>query len=145
MSTRNQQLLQFIQQLRVLYRELYKARPNEAVTRSQMELLAIVGERQDGLTTKELAARLQVTSGAITQLVDTLVGKGLLGRIENPHDRRSALVVSKKAFAGEDCISFEAFYTAHVSSMFKDLSDVEVEQLTMLIRKITPPKESNEP
>ncbi|MBB6172917.1 DNA-binding MarR family transcriptional regulator [Nocardiopsis mwathae] len=44
------------------------------------------------LSGKELSAAAMITSGAITNRVDRLVGKGLVERNTSPHDRRTMLV-----------------------------------------------------
>jgi len=144
-NTRNQLLLSLIQNLRGLYGELYRARPSEDdrsqfaghnLSRIQTELVFLTAQhKKDGISVKDVAAKLQVTSGAVTQLVDTLIVRGLIERAENPNDRRSILLRATDA-VDTDCLTFEEYYTHHVSPMFNALSDVEVEQLIQLVSKI---------
>ncbi len=44
------------------------------------------------ITPKELAARLALTTGTITPLLDNLVSAGLVERVPNPTDRRSVQI-----------------------------------------------------
>lgn len=49
----------------------------------------------------EIAARLGVTSGSVTVLVDRLVERGYVTRLSDPHDRRRVLVrLEPAAYAG---------------------------------------------
>lgn len=42
---------------------------------------------------KQLANKLKITSGAVTQHVEALVQAGLVKRAENPNDRRNVVIV----------------------------------------------------
>lgn len=140
---RDQQLLHLVRQLRALYRDLYNARPGcdagpalgKPLTGSQTELLSVVTRHRAGITATDLAGVLHISSGAITQLVDPLVEKGLLTRRENPQDRRSILIARKRS-ATQQSSSFEEFYALHISPMFQDLTDGDLEQLITLVQKI---------
>lgn len=46
----------------------------------------------EGVTPKQLADDLEVTTGAITAITNSLVAKGLIVRLENPRDRRSLVM-----------------------------------------------------
>lgn len=144
LELRNQKLLLLVRQLRRLYRDLYNARPTDcdtlpvqgaSLTRSQNELLSTLVKHKGGLSVTALAETLKISSSAITQLVDPLVKKGLLIRQENPADRRSVLVALKRPAAPQR-ISFEEFYAAHISPMFEELSDTELDQLLRLTEKV---------
>lgn len=149
-NSRNQLLLSLIQNLRGLYGELYRARPSEDdrsqfaghnLSRIQTELVFLTAQhKKDGISVKDVATKLQVTSGAVTQLVDTLIARGLVERAENPDDRRSILLRATDT-VDADCLTFEAYYTHHVNPMFNRLSDAEIEQLIQLMSKI---RDSNE-
>ena len=144
-DSRNQLLLSLIQKLRGLYGDLYRARPNDNdpsqfaghnLSRIQAELVFLAAQhKQNGISVKDAAEKLHVTSGAVTQLVDILISRGLIERAENPKDRRSILLRATNA-VDADCLTFEAYYTRHVSPMFNGLSDEEIKQLVQLISKI---------
>ena len=48
--------------------------------------------RDEGMRMRELASRLQLTQGAVTQLVDQLVRLGWMERVPDPGDRRAVRV-----------------------------------------------------
>jgi DNA-binding MarR family transcriptional regulator len=57
------------------------------------DLVALGHVHNDGpLTPRELAARMEVTSGSMTALLDRVEKAGFLTRDTNPHDRRSLLI-----------------------------------------------------
>lgn len=144
-DARNQLLLSLIQKLRGLYGDLYRARPNDDdrsrfaghnLSRIQSELIFLAAQhKKEGISVKDVATKLQVTSGAVTQLVDILISRGLIERAENPNDRRSILLRATDV-VNTDSLTFEAYYTRHVSPMFNELSDAEIEQLIQLMSKI---------
>jgi DNA-binding MarR family transcriptional regulator len=73
------------------------ARLDAAVARrfgvSDTDLLALdVLGLAGGATPGQLAARLGLSSGAVTALVDRLAGHGLVERVPHPSDRRSTLL-----------------------------------------------------
>ncbi len=104
---------------------------------SQQELLICVAHRHaDGITIKELAEQLQVTSGAITQMVDALEAEGFIERREDEHDRRSVRIF----FARKAHKQFGHFKTAKLhflGQMLEPLDDTEIEQLIALLTKIS--------
>jgi DNA-binding MarR family transcriptional regulator len=57
------------------------------------DLVALGHVHNDGpLTPRELASRMEVTSGSMTALLDRVEKAGFLTRDANPHDRRSLLI-----------------------------------------------------
>ena len=52
---------------------------------------------QDGIAQSELARRMGMTKGAISKLTDRLVGKGLVTRKSDPHDKRAYMLVLQRA------------------------------------------------
>jgi len=57
------------------------------------DLVALGHIHNDGpLTPRELAARMEVTSGSITALLDRVEKAGFVARDANPQDRRSLLI-----------------------------------------------------
>jgi DNA-binding MarR family transcriptional regulator len=70
------------------YRQSVAAQLGMGVT----EVVALGHLHQDGpLTPRELGARLALTSGSVTALLDRLVRGGFVTRTLNPDDRRSLL------------------------------------------------------
>jgi DNA-binding MarR family transcriptional regulator len=63
------------------------------VTIQHLNVFALV-PRDEGMRMSELAERLQVTPGAVTQLVQQLEDMGLVRRTPDPSDRRAVIVRS---------------------------------------------------
>jgi len=94
------------------------------ITHSQWLMLHII-EKKGALSIKELASLLGTTSSAATQLVDSLVNKGLAARKRNPCDRRVLIIEltaqAKKQF---ESIKNKSFDT--MASLFDALDDDEL-------------------
>lgn len=61
------------------------------LTLSQTHAIEILGVN-NMIKMKDLAARMGVTTGTLTVMVDNLEKKGLVQRIQNPEDRRSYVI-----------------------------------------------------
>jgi DNA-binding MarR family transcriptional regulator len=80
----------------------YRARAN--MTSAEYAGLQHLTHHREGLTPGQLGARLAITSGSVTKLVDRLEARRLVRRVRRPHtDRRSVTVVATPA--GVDLIS----------------------------------------
>ncbi len=98
---------------------------------AQFDVIAQIGSAE-GLTQRDLAQRLVVTEGNITQLLDKMQQRGLVAR--HPDGRCNHLGLTE---AGR-----EIYRTAvpaqerRISMMFEVLSDEEQEELLRLLRKL---------
>lgn len=101
----------------------------------QGNLLFMIAHHPDGMSVKELAEHTAVTPGAITQLIDTLVEKGLVTREGDPIDRR---IVRLKItpLAIEQFEKFRQEHLASFSRVFEVLNTEELQQLITLMDKI---------
>ena len=91
---------------------------------SVTELLALDNLDEEGLGPSDLARRLQVTSGAITDLVDRLERRGHALREPHPSDRRR--VVLRRTAKADDALSAEVAPMARqVLDLAAGLSDEE--------------------
>jgi DNA-binding MarR family transcriptional regulator len=74
----------------------YRARAN--MTSAEYAGLQQLVHHREGLTPGQLGARLAITSGSVTKLVDRLEARRLARRIRKPHaDRRSVTVVATRS------------------------------------------------
>lgn len=113
------------------------------LTKQQSEILFLLSQEPKGLSVKELAERLRVTSGAITQFIDVLVEKKLVSRKEDSVDRRILrLVLTNKAV--DNFKEFEDEYFRNVAGFFRELTDAEIETLSSILEK-TNPRQQNLP
>ncbi|MGZ3583488.1 MAG: MarR family winged helix-turn-helix transcriptional regulator [Ktedonobacterales bacterium] len=101
------------------------------VSTAQFDVLATVGAHE-GITQQELAERLLVTQGNVTQLLDKLEQRGLLRRC--PEGRTNQLVLTD---AGrrlhDDVVPAQEHFQAQ---QFAPLSLAERQQLLALLRKL---------
>lgn len=86
-------------------------------------------------TMGDVAAKLCVSKGAATQILDVLVAKKLVRRTLDPHDRR---VVRLQLTTQSQLMTdhFQQYMTEAVADLFAVLSDAEVAQLGQLIDKV---------
>ena len=94
-------------------------------------------------TMGDVAAKLCVSKGAATQILDTLVAKQLVQRTPDQHDRR---VVRLQLTAQSQQITdhFQQYMTETVADLFAMLSDAELAQLDQLIDKIAQPHKAEQ-
>ena len=86
-------------------------------------------------TMGDVAAKLGVSKGAATQILDVLVAKKLVRRTLDPHDRR---VVRLQLTTQSQLMTdhFQQYMTEAVADLFAVLSDAELAQLDQLIDKV---------
>jgi DNA-binding MarR family transcriptional regulator len=136
-KTREDLLQNLVQRLMSVMKHVRHQGPPGGIMLSppQGNLLFIIGHRPDGMSVKELAEFTAVTPGAITQIIDPLVEKGLVMREGDPTDRR---VVRLKIteFARKEGEKFRQEHLSSFSKVFEVLNNEEIEQLIMLMDKI---------
>lgn len=113
-----------ILQLRRLERQPHTFGHAGKLTPSEIHTIDAIG--YDGaILMSELAARLGVTKGAITQVVDRLEAKSLVIRSPHPHDSRSSIVSlsedGKEAYRAHEAVHLE-FY----NQLRSQLSEQEI-------------------
>lgn len=98
---------------------------------AQFDVLAQVGAHE-GITQLELAKRLLVTQGNITQLLDKLEQRGLIRRCPEGRIKRIVLTEEGRRLADEAVPDQEHFQ----AEQFAALSADEQRQLLTLLRKL---------
>lgn len=99
--------------------------------RAPMNLLFALS-RDDGVRVSDLAARLGVSSGAVTQTVDTLREAGLVVSEISADDRRGRIIRLSDS-ARVEIREFEQQYIEAVAPAFDALSTDEVIELDRLL------------
>lgn len=87
-------------------------------------LLHLTHFNPEGVTLKQLAGKLSVSPAAASEMVENLVKKGLIVRLQNPEDRRSILI----DFSGETKEKLQAvnrFLDRTVGEIMKDFTAEE--------------------
>ena len=119
-----------------------RLREEFAATLPRFDLMAALERTPAGLTMGELSARLKVSNGNVTGVVERLVGEGLVERTALPTDRRSY----KVALTAAGRAAFAAMAERHagwIDRLLGDLSDGEIEQLMGLLARLRRTVESN--
>lgn len=105
------------------------------LSRPQVMILFHISKNKDRVSSKDLAAFLNVTSGAITQFIDGLVEKKLVKREEDSEDRRILRMTLTKS-AREKFAVFKKNYYKSVSPLFNELSEKEINLFISFLNKI---------
>jgi DNA-binding MarR family transcriptional regulator len=106
----------------------------DRLTRTQLEALFLITHRPR-LTPRSLADALNVTAGAVTQIVAGLRANGLVETIAHPHDARSVLLTLTPK-AKTEIETFEDAYLRRVLPRFARLSTHHLRHLSQLLDAI---------
>lgn len=104
-------------------------------TLPRFDVLAQLDAAEGALSMGELSARLMVTSGNVTGLIDAMENEGLVARCPHPTDRRSTLIAMTPT--GREL--FDRMAPAHarwVEAMMGGMSLAEVKQLLDLLGRL---------
>lgn len=108
------------------------------LTRSQMEALFLIAHADGPATPGLLAASLQVTPGAVTQLMVGLTDAGLVVDERDPHDARRR-VLALSAVSRERVEAFEQDVIGQLMPRFDGLDDDELRTLSTLLARTEGP------
>ncbi len=104
-------------------------------TLPRFDVLAQLDAARGSLTMGELSARLMVTSGNVTGLIDAMEREGLVSRRPHPSDRRSTLISTTDA--GRDL--FARMAPAHadwLAALMAGLSQGDTRTLLILLGRL---------
>ena len=105
------------------------------LTTAQMHYLEIINEMSNPNVT-ELATEMQLTKPTVTVALDRLLLKGYVAKIQSDADRRSShLHLTKKGMQINQM--HERAHTQFVELMQETLDPKELEELTVLLEKLT--------
>src|SRR5438128_1808302 len=112
-----------------------RLRERFGTTLPRFDLMAQLERHPEGLKMNELSRMLMVTGGNITAIVDQLEKEGLVGRLEDPADRRAFRI--RLTRAGEK--TFAEMARAHeewVVEMLSGLTRREHDELLKLLARV---------
>ncbi|MEI6529395.1 MAG: MarR family transcriptional regulator [Candidatus Falkowbacteria bacterium] len=112
------------------------------LSRPQVVILFCIAEKESGVSVKELTMLMQVTPGAVTQFIDSLVEKKLVIREVDEADRRS-IIIKLTPRAKKQFKNFKCSYFSTVGQVFEDFSLADLEQFGLLLEKIKSPALKN--
>ena len=104
------------------------------ITLTQWQLLHIIGHHKK-VGVKEIAEHLGVTSSAATQMIDNMVGSGLLVREDSQDDRR-ALNIKVSNQSKKYLKKIREKGIEHLAIIFSALSDKELVKFGKINKKI---------
>src|SRR5262249_58983435 len=105
------------------------------VTFPRFDVMAQLDRIPGGMTLGELSARMMVSNGNVTGLVERLVEQELLDRRPSPNDRRAQIV----SLTPEGRRAFRAMARANenwIAEIFEGLTPREVDDLLRLLGKL---------
>jgi len=104
------------------------------LTRTQLEILLMLSQEEQ--TTSDLARRLFLTRGAVTQTVNTLVRRHFIRREAAAHDRR--IILLQLTTEGRQLTSrVQALRHQFIERLADQLTPNETETLLTIARKLT--------
>jgi DNA-binding MarR family transcriptional regulator len=118
--------------------EIYAGELAQSVglTSSQLRLLQIVaGKHAGSATPKELSVQMRLSQGTITALVDKLVARGQVERVQSDTDRRQINVVITDSGRATVDNAPDALQQRYVNSFMK-LADWEQAQLVASLERV---------
>jgi DNA-binding MarR family transcriptional regulator len=125
---------EFAELKRLLFRATYN-RLEPTISSSQGELLFLVASHQSQ-TMKELATKLGVSSGAITQLVDGLAVHHLLERKHDEHDRR-IVRISLSTYGSKQLSKLKKEHFQSFKECLSVLDEKDLNKLHEILQKLT--------
>jgi DNA-binding MarR family transcriptional regulator len=137
-QTREQTLARVIERIGVLTRDFaasgkypFKSR---GLTRTQMNAMFALSRGSES-SVSELAAKLRVTSGAVSQTVDALKDLGLVTSTVNDADRRGRVIrLTDEARVEVD--AFERGYLDAIAPRFDSISSRDIAELDRILAAI---------
>ncbi|MGM1046643.1 MAG: MarR family winged helix-turn-helix transcriptional regulator [Bacillota bacterium] len=114
-----------ILQLRRLERHPHTFGKAGSLTPSEIHTIEAIGY-EGGVLMSELAARLAVTKGAVTQLIVRLEAKDLVTRSPHPHDSR-AIIISLTDTGKEAFKAHEEVHIQFYDQLRSQLNEQEIE------------------
>jgi DNA-binding MarR family transcriptional regulator len=104
------------------------------LTYSEIYPLFILRKAGDGIAPSELAARLDVTAGSVTQQIKALEARGLVQRNRDPVDRRGVRVLLTPK--GEEALTeLHRTWEETFAGLRAELGDEDCDRLTALLQK----------
>jgi DNA-binding MarR family transcriptional regulator len=110
------------------------------LTPSEIHTIDAIGEER-GVLMSELANRLRVTKGAVTQIIMRLEDKNLVKRAPNPSDSRSVIVTltskGKSAFRAHEKMHLDFYLglSSQLDEQEMEIFEKSIEKLCIYLRK----------
>lgn len=100
-----------------------------------VRILFFVAKQKKDVAVKDLAEMLRVTPGAITQLVNMLVEKDLVKRVEDAKDRR-VIRIKLTDLGASSLEEFNKGYMESTNKVFGVLNEKEIKEFVRILDKV---------
>jgi DNA-binding MarR family transcriptional regulator len=101
----------------------------------QMPMLFNISMREKGISIKEIATSLNITSSAATQLVQTLLRREILQKVQDSSDKR-AVRISFTAYGKKEFAAMQKGMFAQMEESFSAVPDAELQEMIEVFQKI---------
>lgn len=112
-----------------------RLRESHDSTLPRFDVLSALDRYRDGLRMSDLSARLKVSNGNVTGIVERLAGEGLVERAAVDGDRR-AMLVRLTPLGVERFAAMAADHEAWIDELLGTFSGAELETLITLLDRI---------
>jgi len=120
---------------------LYNARCSEYGVTAPQTFVIFDVNNNEGTSVKDIAARIELDSSAITGIIDRLAREGLLERQEDPEDRRSLkiyLTPKGRKLADEKLVPMAIEFNRYIREMVEpEISGIFQHSLDLIDRRIS--------
>lgn len=131
---------EYIQQINLLQNQLnvclatkYQNRLDNQLTAKQVLLLELISSNVS--STKEIAQQLDISTSAVSQLLNKLEEKGYITRTVNPKDRREILL--KLSEKGEAFFQEQEEFSKEIDELvYGQLPEEDLQQLANILKKL---------
>ena len=105
------------------------------MTLPRFDVMATLNWQPEGLRMSALSARLKVSNGNVTGIIESLIREGLVTRTVAPEDKRAAMV----SLTERGVAQFQLMATAHevwVNKMFDSFDSEQLDQFAGLLEQL---------
>jgi len=117
-----------------MFAHLYHSISESGLSPASIRTLFVISHSQP-VQPKDLAGKMYLTPGAVTQSIDALVREGYLTRTHDENDRRSTFI-SLTAKGEEKVTKLQAAHQERFTRMVSELSDEELESFLHVQQKM---------
>ena len=105
------------------------------MTLPRFDVMATLNWQPEGLRMSALSARLKVSNGNVTGIIESLIREGLVTRTVAPEDKRAAMVrLTERGVAQFQLMA--AAHEAWVNEMFDSFDSEQLDQFAGLLEQL---------
>ena len=108
---------------------------DHGTTLARFDVMSVLDRYRDGLIMSQVSAKLRISNGNVTGIIDRLVGDGLVYRDERDGDRRATIVKLTPEGQRRFAVMAQA-HEAWIDNSLSSLSREDVNDLKRILAKI---------